>query len=602
MNTRKPGHTQRGALHATSAAMIVVIALVAAIGTIQLALVSNAKTTLDYAALMAARAGAVSHADSLEMAVGLLNGLAPMYGSRSAPAGGSSEAEGVDWALPDPSAVAGFDSGLMSGTTLLETYEEGIELTSKGDATRAGAALTALADLNSAGTLYGIAITNPVQEAFDDFGESLDGYTQIPNKGIWRRTGNPEGAASSMVEICEPVTIPYYEDPSTPPSFSEPSVSTVRDIVGAFTWNADILKEEQDTDCESAGLIDDCDGISISGDSIAEKYINEVSGPRGQAFASELDGIIDRYYNAEIDASEMYRLIRVAAEDFKADFAAADVESIEYCTKRGGLLGTCLPRNRETYTPDSPDWGPMERVDELIATVTVLEAGTGRVPSRDTLNMEAFEQAIGDARERNQRNGSPVSEWDSFVANELDPLWQTWVEDPPTPMYKEFISRASVAADNQETGADWTTTQQNYLTYLQAMGNNIDRPEKAYEKSQECRTEEVAGYVDPTIGARSDLNIQDANLLRIFVIYGHEPFFELPDAFYSAMDWSNDMVPRSRDTVPGPLRGIYDNIVEAGRIPLMSTSVVRMQSEARLNDSMLSASDPFFMWDNVGVE
>ena len=53
----------------------------------QLVLVYRAKTTLDYATLMAARAGAVNHAEIKAMEAGLVKGLTPLYATSSGAVG-----------------------------------------------------------------------------------------------------------------------------------------------------------------------------------------------------------------------------------------------------------------------------------------------------------------------------------------------------------------------------------------------------------------------------------------------------------------------------------------------------------------------------------
>jgi|GEM_PF-6927066 len=597
MKSIKLARHQVGALHATSAAMITVIAMVIGIASAQLALTSNAKTTLDYASLMAARAGAVTHGNQDAIMTGLLTGLAPLYGSSSAPLGAPAQgANGVDWVVPDPSSVDRFERTLMGQPTGFGAqHRADIQRTERGDASVSAALAAAENDLlGGSGKFLGVAIINPVVEAFGDFGEDSDGILEIPNKGIWRRTGNINNATSSNIQVCTSVAEPYYEDPTSPPSFDEPSGETVRTIVKTFTWDADLLKQEDDTDCSSPTAL----GCGFfGGESMRDRYINKVSGPYGESLGNDIDAIINRYINAEIDSTTMYRQIRERAERMKAEFEDAGTESVSYCKLK---IIWCV--DKETYTPPTKDWGPMSRVDELIEVARMLENGTGEVPLGGRLTLATYESAIGDYRERNQKDGEASSEWDNFVGAELEPLWKEWIEDPPVPLYKNFMDEAGKAAQAFQGTEGLTETQKRYLKYLQAVNNGVYKPDIAYVQSQNCSTKQVAGYVAPTIGAASDLNIQDANLLRIYVLYGHEPFFDLPESFYNAMGWTSRLTPTGRDAVPASLQDEYTAIVQAGRIPLMATAMVRMQSELRESPWIISRNDPFFNWEDLGVQ
>lgn len=75
-------------------------------------------------------------------------------------------------------------------------------------------------------------------------------------------------------------------------------------------------------------------------------------------------------------------------------------------------------------------------------------------------------------------------------------------------------------------------------------------------------------------GAQSGVNIQDANLLKLNIVYGYE--LKVPFAgpiIARAVSWSN------------PFRG-YERLrkgvmLETGRLPIQSNAMVRMQSDAR---------------------
>lgn len=82
-----------------------------------------------------------------------------------------------------------------------------------------------------------------------------------------------------------------------------------------------------------------------------------------------------------------------------------------------------------------------------------------------------------------------------------------------------------------------------------------------------------------TVGAQSGLNIQDANILKLEVIYAHElkvPFVN--KVITTIVSWF------TRD----PVKLAY---LRMGRLPILSTSIVRMQSPARENSLIASQRD-----------
>lgn len=113
------------------------ILLVVILGAIQFALIYEAKATLNHASLQAARLGAVRNADPDAIRRGLARGLAPLYS-------------------PESSL-----SGLMSTINRIET-ELAVDAR--------------------------IRILNPTREAFDDFGEDVDGRREIPNDRLHTRS------------------------------------------------------------------------------------------------------------------------------------------------------------------------------------------------------------------------------------------------------------------------------------------------------------------------------------------------------------------------------------------------------------------------------
>jgi hypothetical protein len=113
------------------------ILLVVIFGIIQFALIYEAKATLNHAALQAARAGAVEHAQPEAIRSGLARGLAPLYSP---------------------------DSSLQGYAATLARIEGEL-----------------LRDAR-------IRILNPTREAFTDFSEDVDGIREIPNDRLHARS------------------------------------------------------------------------------------------------------------------------------------------------------------------------------------------------------------------------------------------------------------------------------------------------------------------------------------------------------------------------------------------------------------------------------
>ena len=127
---------ERGvAIAETVIALPILLALI--LGIIQFALIYEAKATLNHATLLAARAGAVEHAQPRAILSGLARGLVPLYS-------------------PD-SSFDGYRSTLARVTAALA-----------GDAR--------------------VRILNPTREAFADFSEEVEGVREIPNDRLHVRS------------------------------------------------------------------------------------------------------------------------------------------------------------------------------------------------------------------------------------------------------------------------------------------------------------------------------------------------------------------------------------------------------------------------------
>lgn len=133
----------------TETLIMMPVFLMLTLGIIQYALIYEAKTTLDYAVFMAARAGAVEHAQQGAITKGLAKSLSPLFS-------------------PD----------LHDQASLQATIA------------KARAEVTAFSD---------IKIINPTVEAFDDFGINENGRQAIPNSMLHVR--DPEPGKRSRVNI-----------------------------------------------------------------------------------------------------------------------------------------------------------------------------------------------------------------------------------------------------------------------------------------------------------------------------------------------------------------------------------------------------------------
>ena len=85
---------------------------------------------------------------------------------------------------------------------------------------------------------------------------------------------------------------------------------------------------------------------------------------------------------------------------------------------------------------------------------------------------------------------------------------------------------------------------------------------------------------DTRPGARSGLNLQDANLLRVEVTYGHELKVPLVGHFLSRL------LLTTRDDDP-----FHEQLLRRNRLPITSTATVRMQSPLRFSELLVSRAD-----------
>lgn len=149
------GKRERGAA-VTELVVILSSLLTLSLGIVQGALIYNAKTTLNYATFEAARAGAVHNAQRSYMTEALARGLMPLYGG------------GTDTASLTTANVRAYTDLMLPAAPSMNL----------GSGSR-------------------LEILSPTQEAFQDFGVTVDGQQQIPNEHL-RFKPRDVGSASGV--------------------------------------------------------------------------------------------------------------------------------------------------------------------------------------------------------------------------------------------------------------------------------------------------------------------------------------------------------------------------------------------------------------------
>lgn len=168
-------------------------------GAIQFALLYQAKTTLNYAAFEAARAGALNNASEAAMKNAFARAMAALY-----------YLEEVD----DVSGIYGTDN---------DDFNSIIEINTNADRTMAGRIL-AYSDITSDGSKPAFAefdIINPSMDSFADHGIDIDGTCQIPSDNLMYRSAAVKGASNQSVQdanllklrvvYCYPLHVPFVD-------------------------------------------------------------------------------------------------------------------------------------------------------------------------------------------------------------------------------------------------------------------------------------------------------------------------------------------------------------------------------------------------------
>jgi len=165
-------------------------------GSIQFALLYQAKTTLNYATFEAARAGALNNANETAMKLAFARAMAAMYYVED---------------KEDISPIYGVD------TDDIDDYDEN---------TRTGRAMIgrtlAYADINADGSKPAFAefqVLNPTADSFADHGVDDDGTCRIPSDNLMYRDATVKGASSQTIQdanllklrvvYCYPLHVPF---------------------------------------------------------------------------------------------------------------------------------------------------------------------------------------------------------------------------------------------------------------------------------------------------------------------------------------------------------------------------------------------------------
>lgn len=584
---------QAGVATTTGMAIVMVIVVLATALVAQLAMVSHAQTTLSYAALMGARAGAVENADVQAIRRGVAAGLAPLFAAREQPVAGASG----ELSLPDLSAL-GFDRPgarrQQYETVFSWAPEEPALAPAMPDGTEAWAFATR--EFEAYG---GMVILNPVREVFLDFGgQSGAGVDAIPSRGLWRRTGIPSGNASRQTtRYCTKTVIPAADNPSKPPEFEDFSPAEMSVIVDAFTWDTNSLKEETHNDYRKWGAGGPAD---LYKEPSKHKYVEEHSGPWGSALKQQLTSVIQQVGldDPRRALREMETITGAKVSDTASRLASGQGLSTQYChvTAATGYCDKNAKRKITRHPGDREYLGPVERFGELQQFLSVVN-GSGS----DELVHSVFQrmgQGFGQATAgRQYRNGSPSAQWNQF-ADGYRGVYEKEIEAAVAPQYSVFVSRVGQLASEtlaRAPGGSLTGNQRAYLVFLNMIANKVKSTHEEEEIREDCDNElVVASSLANTIGANGDQTIQDANLLRVLVVYGYKPFFDLPDSVYRL--FGPQASGASADQrFPPELAGLVNKIRADGRQPMMAIGVVRMQTDPHLNEAMLSKNNRFFI-------
>lgn len=543
------------------------------LGMFQLILIGHARVTVNYAALMAAREGALHHAGIEALERGLAEGLAPLYGALAGNRNDlGSGAELLTYALPQGDSYRALSApqgaAWWNPANPIRAQAQAVATDYSQAEGLADAAMEVAKD--DIEDFAAITILNPTKAAFTDFARELrqeDGKLGIPNIGLQRMTGF--STQTTQVQICEETVVPTVEDPLAP---LNPKIPTQGQLETA-------LLDGVADDYWARGKFDgDVSKVNIS-----------------QQFKDEIRSMIDATnFNDKAAVIDLYNRI--------------EAKSLEYIDR---------------YRGDIPDWQIRQFVS-VAKKADILSASTSGAyrPSEDDLR-----QAVGDTGEPDDDEGgldygddATEAAWDTWTCGDAgltqdgtgcdgDPqaggvfgdINNAFANDPGDINYQELADRiaensasflaGNAGASDGELGGEQQGFVRQTQAFFEILGSQQDLGE--FRNDQICRTETILDYSAPPVGATSDVNIQDANLLKIHVVYGYELIVPLvgPIIVEFMQRFNN---PADGGGVPGPLQAQINRIYADNRIPIMATSVVRMQTPAFQNDAMLETPNSAF--------
>lgn len=546
------------------------------LGMVQLILIGHARVTLNYASLLAARQGAVHHAKVKPMRNGLAAGLAPMFGSQAAAdlnrTGG---AEPVTYALPSGDGYRALtapqgEDWWHPANPIRQQARSVASQTPGGDSDAAENVTKKSVDLayQDIKDFAHIAILNPTVEAFEDFARPIrlyDGEAGIPNAGLYRMSG--ASTRKITVRVCTPVATPTVKDPQAPLQIEVPSKDELKSaLLGGVA-----------SDAWGGGQFDD--GADVSHISVSEAFRERISNMIDQA---NLDN--------PLSAIALYNKIKEQADAFvqkyKGKIPYWQIGQVQSVAASADILATATsgaarPSEADLREAVGPTGTPGGHYLDLGSSGmqdawdvwTCGDAGNNqsglRCEGGDSTS-DSLWGAISDAYE------SPTDEINyTDLANKI-----------------EKISGKFDANHGADGGGGLSVEQEGFVEHVTSLFDILGKPRDLgpYRNEEVCSMKTIGASAQPAVGAASGVNIQDANLLKIQVLYGYKlvvPF--VGPVLVDLMRLAG--YDPSHGLAPDVVQRIYDN----DRIPLTATAIVRMQTPAYKNAAMLSRGSSFFI-------
>lgn len=545
------------------------------LGMFQLILIGHARVTVNYAALMAAREGALHNADIEALERGLAEGLAPMYGAIAGNRNDlGSGAELLTYALPQQgdsyralSAPQG-DAWWNPANPIRAQAQAVATDYSQAEGLADAAMDVAMDDIED---FAAITILNPTKAAFTDFARELrqaDNAIGIPNIGLYRMTG--EGTGTTQVQICEPTVTPTVDDPY---ASANPATPTKGQLETA-------LLDGVADDYWARGKFDG----DVSKVHISQQFKDEIRGMIDATDFNDKGAVIDLYNRIKAKSNEYIGEYNGNIPDWQIDQyrSVASMADILYKSTSG------------PYRPSEAN------IRQAIGNTGANTGSAGGFDYGDDGTEETWEAWLcgsGDPYQVGTGCEGGVPEQGSVFGD----INAAFADGPKNVNYNSLanviaIQSAELAAGDYGAsgGGQLGGEQQGFVRHVQAFFEILGQPAEPgpYRQGQICRTETIQTAGDPPVGA-SGVNIQDANLLKIHVVYGYELIVPLvgPIIVEFMQQFNN---PADGGGLPGPLQAQINDIYADNRIPITATAVVRMQSPAFQNDAMVAGPNAAF--------